>query len=39
MTEPERSSGREITFGLREAVILAVVAIAGACAYVYYHLA
>ena len=27
----------EVTFGLREAVILAVVAIAGACAYVYFH--
>jgi hypothetical protein len=26
-----------ITFGLREAVILAVVAIAVACAVVYYH--
>jgi hypothetical protein len=38
MTEPEKSTRREITFGLREAVILAVVAIASACAYVYYHL-
>jgi len=39
MTEPEKTTHREITFGLREAVILAMVAIAGACAYVYYHLA
>ena len=38
MDERGNSGGREITFGLREAVILAVVAIAGACAYIYYHL-
>ena len=35
MVEPGK---REITFGLREAVILAVVAVAAACAYVYYHI-
>ena len=38
MIEDETGRAREITFGLREAVILAVVGIAGACAYVYCHL-
>lgn len=33
----DRIKGRHVTFGLREAVVLAIVAILIACAVVYYN--